>query len=147
MADKMKGQGRQLATAAEFMEQFFSEELFKRGDRPLAGRVWPRVDIIEEPNDYILKADLPGMKKDDIAISVDNGVLTIRGEKQETRQEEEKGRYQHLERSFGSFSRSFALPADVDQKNIDAHYKNGVLELVLRKTAEGKTKATEVKVD
>ena len=95
----------------------------------------------------MLKADLPGLEKDDITINVDNRTLTISGEKGETKRESKKGNYYHLERSFGSFCRSFTLPSHVDEKKVEAHYKNGVLELILKKTGDAVSKAIAVKVD
>jgi HSP20 family protein len=136
-----------------FVSPFFDDcdcvedSFFDRWDREMTGTMWPRIDIIEEPKSFILKADLPGLGKDDISINVDGRTLTISGEKEETKQDRKKGNYYHLERSFGSFRRSFSLPAHVDEKKIDAHYKNGVLELTLTKTGEAVSKAIEVKVD
>ncbi|MBD3391775.1 MAG: Hsp20 family protein [Chitinivibrionales bacterium] len=107
---------------------------------------WPRVDITEDKNAYHLKADLPGMSKDDIKVNVENGVLSITGEKKEEKKEHEKGRFYHYERSYGSFSRSFNLPEDTDPARIEASYNNGVLDLTLAKSEKAKPKAIDVKV-
>jgi HSP20 family protein len=130
-----------------FFEDFFTDSFFNRADRDFSETMWPRVDIIERPDSYMLKADLPGLEKKDISVNVDNRTLTISGEKEEAKQEIKKGTYYHLERGFGSFCRSFSLPSHVDGKNIEAHYKDGVLELILKKTGEAVSKAIVIKVD
>ena len=82
-----------------------------------------------------------------IKITVEDGVLSISGDKKEEKREKKKGRYCYYERSYGSFYRSFGLPENVDEKDINATYKNGLLELKLKKTEKAKPKAIEVKVD
>lgn len=138
---------RPAASLADIFDEFFGEPFFSRWDREITGTVWPPVDINEESESYLIRADIPGMKKDDIKIEIENGILQISGEKKETIKEKSKGNYYHLERSYGSFRRSFTLPSNVNEKNIEAHYVNGVLELTLKKTGEVKTKAIEVKVE
>jgi HSP20 family protein len=113
----------------------------------LAGTLYPAVDITETENGYTIKADLPGLAKEDIKVSVEDGVLLLSGEKKQEVEKKEKNGYYHFERSCGSFCRSFTLPTHVDGKNIDAKYANGVLEVHLKKTAESKPKAIEVKVE
>ena len=86
------------------------------------------------------------MKKDDVKVSVDNGVLTLKGERKQ--EKEEKGKKFHrVERYYGSFTRSFTLPDNVDETKIKASFKDGMLSLQIPKTAESKPKAIEVKVD
>ncbi len=110
------------------------------------GGEWlPKVDITEEKDRVIVRADLPGMKQDEIDVEVDDGVLTIKGErKQET--ESKEGKTYRVERSYGSFLRSFTLPAGVDGSKVNAAYKNGVLEVVMPKREEAKTKQIKVAV-
>ncbi len=132
---------------APMFEDFFEDSFFDRWDRDFSGTMWPRVDIVERPDSFVLRADLPGLEKDDISISVDNRTLTISGKKEETKRETKKGSYYHMERSFGRFCRSFTLPSHVDDKKVEAHFRNGVLELFLKKTGEAVSKAIEVKVD
>ena len=105
------------------------------------------MDIAESENGFRISADLPGLSKQDIKLSVEDGVLSISGEKKQEVEKKEKDRYYHFERSYGRFCRSFTLPANVDSANIDARYNNGVLEVHLRKTEEAKPKAIEVKVE
>ena len=113
---------------------------------PKNGGQWlPEVDITEEKDRIIVKADLPGMKQEEIAVEVSDGVLTIKGErKRET--ESKEGKTYRVERSYGSFVRSFTLPAGVDASRVNAAYKSGVLEVTLPKLAEAKAKQIKVEV-
>jgi HSP20 family protein len=132
---------------SSFLDDVLEDTVFDRVDREMTSTLWPRVDIIEEPTSYKLTADLPGMEKDDITINIEGRTLTISGEKEEAKREHKKGTYYHLERSYGSFQRCFSIPDHVDEKSIEAHYKNGVLELTLKKTGEAVSKEIEVKID
>lgn len=109
------------------------------------GGAWlPEVDITEEQDRVLVKADLPGMKQEDLHVSVEGDMLTIQGErKQES--EKKEGRVHRTERSYGAFLRSFSLPSTVDAGKIAAAYKDGVLEVMLPKREE--TKAKQVKVN
>lgn len=109
----------------------------------------PRVDISETDKEFLIKADIPDVKKEDVKVNVDNGVITIQGErKQEKEEKEEKGKKFHrIERQYGSFIRSFTLPDNVDANNVKASFKDGMLNLALPKTAETKQKTIEVKVE
>ena len=111
---------------------------------PDGGRWIPEVDITEEQDRILVRADLPGMKQEEISVEVADGVLTIKGER---KREEEKreGKTYRVERSYGSFLRSFTLPAGIDAAKVNATYKNGVLDIVLPKLAEAKAK--QIKVD
>lgn len=132
---------------SNWIENFLSSELAEPRTRD-AGHVWmPRVDIIEEKDSYRLHADIPGLSKEDIKIAVENGVLTISGERKAEKREKADGQYEYYERSYGSFTRSFNLPDHVDPAGVAASYRNGVLELVLRKREEAKPRAIEVKVE
>lgn len=106
----------------------------------------PRVDVAETDGEFEVKAELPDIKKEDVHVTVDNGVLTLRGERR--REKEEKGkRFHRIERSYGSFSRTFSLPDNVDAKHVKASFKDGMLSIRLPKTGESKAQALEVKVD
>lgn len=105
----------------------------------------PAVDIQETEKEYLIKAELPEVDKEHVKIEMLDGVLTIRGERQQ--EKEEKGKTFHrMERSFGTFVREFALPAEVDASKIEAQFKAGVLNIHLPKTATVKAKPIEVKV-
>ena len=113
-------------------------------DRPFAGhKAWPTIDVVEEDNAIVIRAEVPGCKAEDIDISVFKNKLTISGEKKLAEEKKEKG-YYHIESSHGSFKRELTLPADVDPKKIDAECKDGVLSIILPKAA--KSKAVKVKV-
>ena len=106
----------------------------------------PSVDIEEEEDRYLIKADLPGVDKKDIDVKLENGVLSIRGEKQ-TESETGKGTKRHrTERFHGSFARSFTLPDAVKADKVDASYKDGVLSLTIPKEEEAKPKSIDIKV-
>lgn len=108
------------------------------------GRFAPAVDVSENDGEYAITAELPGVKKEDVTVEVHGGVLTIRGEKRSER--EEKGEHgRHFERSFGSFSRSFTLPADVDADHVQAGFKDGVLTVQVRKSEAAKPKTVAIK--
>lgn len=105
----------------------------------------PFVDIYDEGNEVVLKAELPGMKKEDIHIQVQNNVLTMRGEKKREEKVEKEGFFRS-ERMYGSFSRSFTLPATVDAAKIEANFMNGVLTVKLPKVEAAKPKQIAIKV-
>lgn len=119
--------------------------LTPRAPFPGNGNRWlPEVDITEEKDHILVKADLPGMKQEDIAVEVEDDILTIKGErKQET--EKKEGQAHRIERSYGRFLRSFSLPSNVDASKVNAAYKNGVLEVTLPKKESAKPK--QIKVD
>ena len=105
----------------------------------------PLVDITEDDKEYVVKAEIPEMKKEDIKINVHDDVLTVSGERKY--EKEEKGKKFHrVERAYGSFMRSFALPEDADGSKISAEYKDGMLKVHLPKSEQAKKKAIEVKI-
>ena len=105
----------------------------------------PLVDIIENATEYLIKAELPEIKKEDVKVTVENGVLTLHGERRF--EKEDKGKqYHRVERAYGSFSRSFTLPEDADGSKVNAEFKDGVLSVHLVKDEKAKAKTIEVKV-
>lgn len=120
---------------------------FFRNDEVGTGMsMWsPAVDILERDVEYEVRMELPGVRKDDVKITIENNVLTIRGEKKQESNEEEKG-YRRVERSYGSFQRSFTLPTSVRPEKIDATVADGVLTVRLPKAEEARPKEIEVKV-
>jgi HSP20 family protein len=134
------------------------EEIERRFDDmlswPLLPAVWrriptmemgwaPTIDVFEKEDKFVVKAELPGMKEEDIDISVVGDTLTIKGERKAESEVEEED-YYYCERSYGSFSRSIAIPSNVDAKKIEANYNDGVLEVSLPKTPEVKPKKISV---
>ncbi len=105
----------------------------------------PLVDILEHDKEYLIKAELPEVKNDDIKVTVQDDVLTITGER--TLEKEEKGRkYHRVERAYGRFARSFTLPEDADGNIVAAEFKDGVLKVHLPKSERAKPKSVEVKI-
>ena len=104
----------------------------------------PAVDVYDNKDNLVIKADLPGIKQNEINVSVEDDILTIKGEKKKETEVKEDNFYR-LERAYGSFERSFTLPTNVDASKIKAAYKDGVLELTLPKKEE--TKPKQIKVD
>ena len=106
----------------------------------------PRVDIAETEKEFVIKAEIPEVRKEDVKVTVDNGILTIRGERKQ--EKEEKGqKFHRVERYYGRFTRSFSLPDNIDETKIKASFKDGMLNLRLQKTVEVEPKAIEVKVE
>jgi len=105
----------------------------------------PAVDIVERENEFEVKVELPGVKKEDVNITLESSVLTIRGEKKQEK-EEKQDNFHRVERSYGSFQRSFTLPATVKSDKIDASFRDGMLVITLPKAEEAKPKQIEVKV-
>jgi HSP20 family protein len=117
-----------------------SQEVIATGD-------WaPRVNIAETEKAFEIKAEIPEVNKEDVKVTVHNGVLTIQGERKQ--EKEEKGKKFHrVERLYGSFTRSFTLPDNVDETKISALFKDGMLNLQIQKTEEAKPKSIEIKVE
>lgn len=116
------------------------------GKEALTVAQWsPLVDITEDEKEYLIKAELPDMKKEDVRLTVENEVLAISGERK-FEQEEQGKKYHRTERAYGRFVRSFALPEDADGSTVTADYKDGVLHVHLPKSQKAKPKAIEIKV-
>ena len=115
-------------------------------DFPLAASSWrPAVDITEEDAAFLVKMELPGVAKEDVKITMENSLLTVKGEKKQ--EKETKGtNYHRVERGYGLFQRSFTLPATVKGEKIEASYRDGILNITLPKSEEAKPKEIEVRV-
>jgi len=131
------------------------DRIFGEGLRPFRPSWWlggpeaytaPMVDVYEDKDDIVVKAELPGMSKDDIEVNVTDHQLTLKGEKKK-KEETKEDDYYRCERSFGSFSRVLDLPADVQTEKAKASFKDGLLEIRVPKTEEAKKKQIKVKVD
>jgi HSP20 family protein len=139
-----KGNG--LRNLREEMDHLFESFITPNLRRPEAGALWsPAVDLKENSENFVVTAELPGMNKDDIQVEVENNLLTIRGERKFEKKEEHEN-YHFVERSYGSFYRSFMLPAKVNAEAIVAEYKDGILHVTLPKREEVKPKKVEIKV-
>lgn len=106
----------------------------------------PVVDISEDANEYLIKAELPEVKREDVKVTVENGMLTLSGERRLEKQESGK-KYHRVERAYGSFVRAFNLPEDTDADQVRADFKDGVLQVHLTKKETAKPRQIEVKID
>ena len=127
------------------INRLFNMSLGGRGAaQPVA---WtPNVDIYKEDDSFVMKTELPGLQKEDIDVSVQDNVVTLKGEKKYEKEIDEEN-YYHSERSFGSFQRSFELPAPVEREKVKASFKDGVLEVKLPLAEEAKPKQIQVNID
>jgi HSP20 family protein len=126
--------------------RLFEDAVTRMMSEPNSGRPWsPPVDIIETEDALMLKADLPDVRIEDIDIRVENNTLSVRGHRKFERDEKVKG-YHRIERSYGEFVRSFALPSTVDTEKVTAAYNNGVLTIALPKKEAAKPRQVKVSV-
>jgi HSP20 family protein len=132
------------------------DDFFDRRMRPWWPERWfraegfltnaPALDVFEDKDDLVVKAELPGMEKDNVEVNLTDHTLTIKGEKRKEEEVKEE-KYYRSERSYGSFVRTLELPATVQVDKIKASFKNGILEIRMPKTEEAKTKEIKIKVD
>ena len=138
---------RDLVSIQDRMNRLFEQTLSRsRGEEGVTATTWtPAVDIYETADTIVMKAELPGVTREDIHIQINGSTLTLKGERRFARDVQEES-YLRIERAYGSFHRSFALPATVQQENVRAVLKDGVLELVLPKAEDSKPKRISVDV-
>ncbi|HEV2387610.1 MAG TPA: Hsp20/alpha crystallin family protein [Candidatus Acidoferrales bacterium] len=135
---------REMQRAQEQFNRLLGDKFLVRGDNGLSA--WsPEVDIRETEEELVLEADLPGIEEKDLDIRVEGNMLTIRGERKFEKKESEES-YLRVERSYGSFTRSFSLPQTVKTESIKASYHDGVLTIRLPKREEAKPKQVKVEV-
>ncbi len=127
------------------IDRIFDEFFGGRLERKAEWSFQPAVDIHEEKDRYVVKAELPGMKQDDIKVTITDNLLTLSGERKYEHKEDDKG-YHRVECSYGKFYRSFRLPGDVDSNKIKAEYRDGILEISIPKSERAKPKEIKVKV-
>jgi HSP20 family protein len=128
------------------MNRVFDDSLFRsdRRDDPLAMGSWsPTVDMFEKDDKVVIKAELPGLDKKDVSLDLQNGVLTLKGERKHENEVKEENFYRR-EMSYGKFVRSFSLPVDVDADQIKAEFQNGLLTVEVPKPEEHKPKQIKV---
>ena len=137
-----KGSGRpwwMTPFGREPLGDIFFDRLWPEWKRDMGEELNPSVDLVEKDNKYVLTVELPGLDKDDISISVENGFVTVSG-KREEKSEKEEGEYYVKEMRYGSFRRSFRLPKSVLDDKVDATYKNGLLTVVIPMAEGEKTR-------
>lgn len=122
------------------LPRFFADEGLVKGS-------WnPSVDVYETSDGIVLEADLPGLKAEDFELSIENNVLTLKGERKFEKKTDE-GNYHRVERSYGGFTRSFTLPTTVDVNNVAADFKDGVLKVSLPRREETKPRQIQVQIN
>ncbi len=136
---------RDLRTLQEEVNRLFSTNLTRGfGDEGIGRGAWnPSVDIYENKDQIVLEAELPGMKQEDFDLSIENNVITLRGERH-FEKNDDTDNYHRVERSYGAFTRSFTLPQTVSGEGATAEYSNGVLRVTLPKREEAKPRRIEV---
>lgn len=131
----------------QLQKEFERSQEGKAGESSVATAEWaPAVDIKEEIDKFVIHADIPGVKPEDIEVSMEAGVLTVKGVKESEEKTEKEG-YKRVERSYGSFYRRFGLPDSADGEAINAKSKNGVLEIIIPKREAVKPKRIDVKAE
>jgi len=137
---------RDLISIQDRMNRLFEQTLARtREEEGIAASTWmPAVDIYETPDQVVMKAELPGLTREDIEINVRDNTLSLRGERKFEKEVKEEN-YLRIERAYGSFQRSFTLPATIQQDKIKAVFKDGVLEVSLPKAEEARPK--QIKID
>ncbi len=132
-----------LRTFEETMNRLFTQPTLAEPN----GRPWiPAVDILENENELVVKADVPGMKFEDIDVRLENGTLTLKGERKFEKETTEKGGWHRLERGYGTFERSFMLPETVDPEHVKADYASGTLTVTLPKKEIAKPRQVKIEV-
>jgi HSP20 family protein len=136
---------RDLVTLREKMNRLFEDAVTAKGEeKDLISSAWsPSVDIYEKDNEIVLTAEVPGIDEKDIEINIEDNTLTIKGERKFEKETKEEN-YHRIERSYGSFFRSFTLPGAVDQDKIQAEHENGILKITMPKKTELKPRKVRV---
>ena len=140
---------RELLSTQDRFNQLFNQtfsQVFGPEGQEVGSRTWaPAVDIYENDQNLVIKAELPGIDPKDVEVRVENHTIFLSGERK-FEKETKEGNYHRVERSYGSFSRSFTLPSSVNTENAQAEYKDGVLTLTLAKREEAKPKTIKIDV-
>ena len=139
---------RDLRTLQEEVNRLFSTNMTRAfGDEGIGRGAWnPSVDIYENKDQIVLEAELPGMKQEDFELTVENNVITLRGERRFEKLDDADN-YHRVERSYGAFTRSFTLPQTVSAEGATAEYQNGVLRVTLPKREETKSRRIEISTE
>ncbi len=138
---------RELVTAQRDFDRFFRGAFNPAwGEGEASTRTWaPPVDIFEDENNIVLKAELPGLDPKDVEVRVEDNTLYLKGERKFEREVKQEN-YHRVERSYGTFARSFSLPNSINSEKVEAHYKDGILTLSLPKREEAKPRTVQIHV-
>jgi HSP20 family protein len=134
---------REIRTLQDEVNRLFSNSFANGRDEAMSGAWLPKVDIFENKENLVLEAELPGMTRDDFELSFENNVLTLKGERK-FEKKDEGDNYHRVERSYGSFTRSFTRPNSVTVDGVKAEFNNGILTVALPKREETKARKIEV---
>jgi len=119
----------------------------KSTEEVMATNDWaPRADVMETEKDFIVKLEIPEVKKDDVKVFLDNGVLSIKGERKMEKEEKDK-KFHRVERYYGQFTRAFRMPDNIDEGNINASFKDGILKISIQKKEKASPKGTEIQIN
>lgn len=144
--DPFEGMRGMQRAMSHFFDDFLNGGRWREWEMQGGSATWfPVVDIEETDKEYVFKADIPGLEKENVTVEIDKGMLTIRGERKEDKEDKAKG-YIRKEHFYGTFQRTFALPSDVKADGAKADYKNGVLTVRLARAEELKPKSVKVQV-
>ncbi|HEX5217818.1 MAG TPA: Hsp20/alpha crystallin family protein [Vicinamibacterales bacterium] len=136
---------RDLETLSTRLNRLFNTAVARPDDEMPFGDWLPAMDVEETDADYLIKADLPAIRREDVKVGVTDGVLTIEGERKQEKEEKNR-KFHKVERSFGKFVRRMSVPTDVDQSKIEAEVKDGLLRVRLPKSVSAKPRSVEIKV-
>jgi HSP20 family protein len=147
LANPFRGLARMDREMGDLFGRFFQD--WPGAGVAARGGAWaPPVDMIDRPDEVVVRADLPGLEQKDVDVTIEDGMLTIKGERKEEREEKKEGEnYYCAERTFGVFVRSMPLPPGVDPGHVKATFKNGILEIHLPKTKESKGRKIEIQAE
>ncbi|MEO0083537.1 MAG: Hsp20/alpha crystallin family protein [candidate division WOR-3 bacterium] len=137
---------KELTEIKEEFDDFFFNRPFRRALRTMVGQFSPAIDVIDKKDKIVVKAEIPGVDKKDMTISISEDELTIRGEVKREEEVNEKD-YYRCERTYGRFSRTIPLPTAVDKSKAKATYKDGILEITLPKSETAKEKEIKVEIE
>ncbi|MDD5058692.1 MAG: Hsp20/alpha crystallin family protein [Sideroxydans sp.] len=137
---------RELEDMSSRLNRIFARNPAGADSEMMAVANWmPSVDISETDDAYLIKGEIPGVKKEDVKVTIQNGMLTIQGERKQEKEEKNK-KFHRVECSYGSFARSFRVPDDADESAVKAEFKDGMLNVSLPKSAKAKPKSINVAV-
>ena len=128
------------------IDSIFSGRPLAKGFRPMFNNFYPAIDVFDKKDAIVVKAEIPGVDKKDVSITISENELTIKGEVKKEQEVNEKD-YYHCERSYGTFSRTIGLPGSIDKSKVKASYKDGILEILLPKSEEAKPKEIKLEIE
>ncbi len=136
---------RDLESLSNRLNQVFGQPALRPDETPVFADWTPSMDVEETDAEYLVKTDLPDLKKEDVKVSIQDGVLSLEGERKQEKEEKTK-KYHRVERAYGTFVRRLSVPSDVDQQKVQAEFKDGVLVVHMPKSALAKPRSIDVTV-